>query len=67
MMALLPGGVQIYYGDETYRPNTGIGGTPDEYEHGTRSMMNFPADINKQSQWVEGIDSMGKSFSSDAN
>ncbi len=65
MLALLPGGVQVYYGDETYRANDNGDGL--DYEHGTRSDMNFPSDIANQTKWTENIDKMGQNFSSNAD
>ena len=65
MLALLPGGVQVYYGDETYRANDNGDGL--DYEHGTRSDMNFPSDIANQTKWTENIDKMGQHFSSNAD
>ena len=66
MLALLPGGVQVYYGDETWRQNP-YSSDADEYEHGTRSTMNFPSDIGNQGLWTANIDKMASQFSSDAN
>lgn len=66
MLALLPGGVQVYYGDETWRQNP-YSSDPDEYEHGTRSTMNFPSDIGSQALWTANVDKMASQFSSDAN
>ena len=62
-LVLLPGGVQVYYGDETARPNDN-GGSGNDAEHGTRSDMNFPSDISKQAEWAANVDSISTSFSS---
>ncbi len=62
-LVLLPGGVQVYYGDETARPNDN-GGSGNDEEHGTRSDMNFPSDISKQAEWAANVDSISTSFSS---
>jgi glycosidase/PKD repeat protein len=62
-LLLLPGGVQVYYGDETARPND-HGGSGNDEEHGTRSDMNFPSDIASQSEWAAGVDTLSTSFSS---
>lgn len=43
MLGLLPGGVQVYYGDETDRPNCDGGGDADMK---TRGDMNFLADTD---------------------
>ena len=63
MLDLLPGGVQIYYGDETARVNDN-GGSGNDAEHGTRSDMNFPSDVSKQSDWAENVDTLSTDFSS---
>ena len=63
-LVLLPGGVQVYYGDETARPNDN-GGSGNDAEHGTRSDMNFPSDISNQAEWAANVDSISTSFSSD--
>ncbi len=65
-LGLLPGGVQVYYGDETARPNDN-GGSGNDAEHGTRSDMNFPSDISSQAQWAANVDTLSTSFSSDAS
>ena len=62
-LVLLPGGVQVYYGDETARPNDN-GGSGNDAEHGTRSDMNFPSDISNQAEWAANVDSISTSFSS---
>ena len=62
-LVLLPGGVQVYYGDETARPNDN-GGSGNDKEHGTRSDMNFPSDISNQAEWAANVDSISTSFSS---
>ncbi|SFP12024.1 Glycosidase [Ruminobacter amylophilus] len=62
-LVLLPGGVQVYYGDETARPNDN-GGSGNDEEHGTRSDMNFPSDISNQAEWAANVDSISTSFSS---
>ena len=62
-LVLLPGGVQVYYGDETARPNDN-GGSGNDAEHGTRSDMNFPSDISEQAEWAANVDSISTSFSS---
>lgn len=62
---LLPGGVQVYYGDETARKNDN-GGSGNDPEHGTRSDMNFPSDISSQATWAANVDTLSTSFSSDA-
>jgi glycosidase len=62
-LLLLPGGVQIYYGDETARPNDN-GGSGNDQEHGTRSDMNFPSDIDNASEWAQNADTLSTSFSS---
>ena len=64
-LGLLPGGVQVYYGDETGRPNDN-GGSGNDAEHGTRSDMNFPSDIGSQAAWAANVDTLSTSFSSDA-
>lgn len=63
MLELLPGGVQVYYGDETARVNDN-GGSGNDAEHGTRSDMNFPSDVSKQSDWAENVDTLSTDFSS---
>lgn len=63
MLELLPGGVQVYYGDETGRPNDN-GGSGNDAEHGTRSDMNFPSDIGNQAEWAKNVDTLSTSFSS---
>ncbi len=65
-LLLLPGGVQIYYGDETARPNDN-GGSGNDQEHGTRSDMNFPSDIDNASEWAQNADTLSTSFSSNAS
>ncbi|WP_406042585.1 alpha-amylase family glycosyl hydrolase [Succinimonas sp.] len=65
-LGLLPGGVQVYYGDETARPNDN-GGSGNDAEHGTRSDMNFPSDIGSQAAWAAKVDTLSTEFSSDAN
>lgn len=65
MFELLPGGVQVYYGDETSRPND-KGGSGNDEEHGTRSDMNFPSDIDNASAWAANVDTLSTSFSSNA-
>ncbi len=60
---LLPGGVQVFYGDETARPNDN-GGSGNDAEHGTRSDMNFPSDIGNQEAWAANVDTLSTSFSS---
>ena len=62
-LVLLPGGVQVYYGDETARPNDN-GGSGNDAEHGTRSDMNFTSDISNQAEWAANVDSISTSFSS---
>ena len=62
-LVLLPGGVQVYYGDETARPNDN-GGSGNDAEHGTRSDMNFPSDIDNQAEWAANVDTLSTSFSS---
>ena len=62
-LVLLPGGVQVYYGDETARPNDN-GGSGNDAEHGTRSDMNLPSDISEQAEWAANVDSISTSFSS---
>ncbi len=64
-LGLLPGGVQVYYGDETGRPNDN-GGSGNDAEHGTRSDMNFPSDIGSQAAWAAKVDTLSTEFSSDA-
>lgn len=63
VLDLLPGGVQLFYGDETARANDN-GGSANDVEHGTRSDMNFPSDINKQAEWAANVDTLSTSFSS---
>ncbi|MBR1924924.1 MAG: PKD domain-containing protein [Ruminobacter sp.] len=63
MLVLLPGGVQVFYGDETGRPNDN-GGSANDAEHGTRSDMNFPSDIDNQAEWAANVDTLSTSFSS---
>lgn len=63
MLELLPGGVQVFYGDETGRPNDN-GGSGNDAEHGTRSDMNFPSDISNQAEWAKNVDTLSTSFSS---
>ncbi|MGN1394223.1 MAG: PKD domain-containing protein [Succinivibrionaceae bacterium] len=65
MLELLPGGVQVYYGDETARPNDN-GGSGNDAEHGTRSDMNFPSDIDSAASWAQNVDTLSTSFSSNA-
>lgn len=65
MLELLPGGVQVYYGDETSRANDN-GGNGNDAEHGTRSDMNFPSDISSASDWAANVDTLSTSFASDA-
>ena len=65
-LLLLPGGVQVYYGDETARPNDN-GGSGNDQEHGTRSDMNFPSDIDNASEWAQNADTLSTSFSSNAS
>lgn len=60
-LILLPGMVELFYGDETARKNDG-GGIKDR-EQGTRSDMNFPVDIDSQSVWAAHTDSYGGKFS----
>lgn len=64
-LQLLPGGVQVYYGDETARKNDN-GGASNDAEHGTRSDMNFPSDVNSQTEWAANVDTLSTKFSSDA-
>lgn len=64
-LELLPGGVQVYYGDETARKNDN-GGASNDIEHGTRSDMNFPSDISSQAEWAANVDTLSTKFSSDA-
>ena len=64
LLELLPGGVQIYYGDETARENDDGDGVGD-FEHGTRSDMNFPADVGNAASWARNISSYSGKFSSD--
>lgn len=63
-LELLPGGVQVYYGDETARKNDN-GGASNDREHGTRSDMNFPSDISSQAEWAADVDTLSTKFSSD--
>ena len=64
-LLLLPGGVQVYYGDETARINDN-GGSGGDAEHGTRSDMNFPSDVADAADWAADVDTLSTSFSSDA-
>ena len=60
---LLPGSVQIYYGDETSRVNDMGGGI--DLEQGIRSDMNFPEDIDKQSSWASKVATLSTEYSKD--
>ena len=60
---LLPGSVQIYYGDETSRVNDMGGGI--DLEQGIRSDMNFPEDIDKQSTWASKVATLSTEYSKD--
>ncbi|MGN0894695.1 MAG: alpha-amylase family glycosyl hydrolase [Succinivibrio sp.] len=60
---LLPGSVQIFYGDETNRQNDMGGGI--DLEQGIRSDMNFPADVDKASIWAEKVGSFSTEYASD--
>ncbi|NLK85502.1 MAG: alpha-amylase [Aeromonadales bacterium] len=60
---LLPGSVQIYYGDETSRVNDMGGGI--DLEQGIRSDMNFPKDIDNQSLWAADVATLSKTYSAD--
>ena len=60
---MLPGSVQIYYGDETNRQNDMGGGI--DLEQGIRSDMNFPKDIDSASKWAQNVSSFSKDVSAD--
>ena len=60
---LLPGSIQLYYGDETSRVNDMGGGI--DLEQGIRSDMNFPADIDKQGQWASKVSTLSTEYASD--
>ena len=64
VLELLPGGVQVYYGDETARENDDGDGVGD-FEHGTRSDMNFPSDVGNARSWARNTSSYSGTFSSD--
>ena len=59
---LMPGSIQIYYGDETARENDMGGGV--DLEMGIRSDMNFPEDIDKASEWAKDVATLSTSYSS---
>lgn len=63
-LELLPGAVQIYYGDETARKNDQGAGAGD-LEQGTRSDMNFPADIENAPLWAENVLTLSRNFAAD--
>lgn len=63
-LVLLPGDVQIYYGDETSRVNDQGAGSGD-LEQGTRSDMNFPADIDNAEMWAENVLTLSKNYAQD--
>lgn len=63
LFELLPGSIQVYYGDETNRQNDMGGGI--DMEQGIRSDMNFPADVNNAKQWAANVSTMSTSFAKD--
>lgn len=60
---LLPGSVQIFYGDETSRVNDMGGGI--DMEQGIRSDMNFPKDVDNAKEWAANVATLSKEFSKD--
>ncbi len=64
LFTLLPGAIQLYYGDETSRENDKGGGI--DLEQGLRSDMNFPADVSEAPKWAEGVASLSKDYSANS-
>jgi alpha-amylase len=62
LFGLLPGDIQIFYGDETSRQNDKGGGV--DLEQGMRSDMNFPADVNDAKEWAANVGTLSTKFSS---
>lgn len=62
LFGLLPGDIQIFYGDETSRKNDKGGGV--DLEQGMRSDMNFPADVGEASEWAANVGTLSTKFSS---
>lgn len=60
---LLPGSIQLYYGDETNRQNDMGGGI--DLEQGIRSDMNFPQDVEKAASWASKVGSLSTEYASD--
>ncbi|MGN0914930.1 MAG: alpha-amylase family glycosyl hydrolase [Succinivibrio sp.] len=58
---LLPGAVQVFYGDETARENDMGGGI--DLEQGIRSDMNFPDDVDLAKAWAKDVGTLSKSYS----
>lgn len=62
MFGLMPGAIQMFYGDETSRENDKGGGI--DLEQGMRSDMNFPSDIINADKWAANIQKLSQEYSS---
>ncbi|MBQ3678130.1 MAG: hypothetical protein II929_01260 [Succinivibrio sp.] len=62
MFGLMPGAIQMFYGDETSRENDKGGGI--DLEQGMRSDMNFPSDIINADKWAANIQKLSQDYSS---
>lgn len=62
MFTLMPGAIQMFYGDETSRENDKGGGI--DLEQGMRSDMNFPADIINADKWSANVGRLSSEYSS---
>ncbi|SFS86669.1 alpha-amylase [Succinivibrio dextrinosolvens] len=62
MFTLMPGAIQMFYGDETSRENDKGGGI--DLEQGMRSDMNFPADIINADKWAANVGRLSTEYSS---
>ncbi|MBP5244336.1 MAG: hypothetical protein J6Z28_06415 [Succinivibrio sp.] len=62
MFGLMPGAIQMFYGDETSRENDKGGGI--DLEQGMRSDMNFPTDIINADKWASNIQKLSQDYSS---
>ncbi|WP_406019216.1 alpha-amylase family glycosyl hydrolase [Succinivibrio sp.] len=62
MFTLMPGAIQMFYGDETSRENDKGGGI--DLEQGMRSDMNFPADIVNADKWSANVGRLSSEYSS---
>lgn len=62
MFTLMPGAIQMFYGDETARENDKGGGI--DLEQGMRSDMNFPTDIINADKWAANVGRFSTEYSS---